>query len=106
GFDVALAAGGAAHQVARRVLLARGASVGPRRVVDGGRVVGERGDRVEDGGQLLVLDLDERGSLFGGVAVVGGDGGDHLAGEAHLVHGEDGHVAHGAAEADGGHVGA
>jgi hypothetical protein len=57
------------------------------------RVGGHRLDGVEDGGQLLVVDLDEVERLLRGVLVDGGDGGDALADEADAAAGEDGHVA-------------
>ena len=63
-------------------------------VVDERSVRRERLGDVEDGGQLLVLDLDERERLVRRVRRLRGDGGDALADEAHLVDGEDGQVAH------------
>ncbi len=72
------------------------ANVGPgagRLLVDDRRAVGERLVQVEDGGELLVLDLDELQRLERGVAVVGGDGDDRLAGVAHLAEREDRLVA-------------
>ena len=63
-------------------------------VVNARRVRRERLGNVEHGGQLLVLDLDERERLVRGVRRLRGDGGDALADEAHLVDREDGEVAH------------
>jgi hypothetical protein len=44
----------------------------------------ERRERIEDGGQVLVLDLDQPGGALGGLGAVGGDGGDRGAVEARL----------------------
>jgi hypothetical protein len=49
-------------------------------------------DSVEDGGQLLVPDLDERGRLLGVTRALGGDGGDGVAGVQRPVESEHGLV--------------
>jgi len=61
----------------------------------------QRLDRVHDGGQRLVLDVDQRDGVGGDVAVGGDDGGDLLRLVDHTVHRQD-HllVAH-----QGGHPG-
>ena len=63
-------------------------------VVDERRAGRERLGNVEHGGQLLVLDLDERQRFVRGVSRLRGDCHDALAYEAHLVDGEDGEVTH------------
>ena len=49
------------------------------------RAAGDRLERVEDGGQLLVLDLDELGGRAGRRARGRRDGGDHVADVARPV---------------------
>ena len=72
------------------------AKVGPgaRRLgMDQRRAVGERFRGVEDGRQLLVLDLDQVERCLGDVRSVGHHGGHRVADEAHLVDRQDGLVA-------------
>jgi hypothetical protein len=57
-------------------------------VADDRRVGVQRAARVDDDGQLLVLDLDQLERVAGRVAVLGHDEGDLLALEAHLVGGQ------------------
>ena len=69
------------------------------RIVDQRRAGPRRLDRVEDGRELVVLDLDQPERLLGRLAVLGRHRGHLLADEADLVAGQDGHVAHRAADA-------
>jgi hypothetical protein len=59
-------------------------------VADQGRILIERLARVDDRGQRLVLDVDERQRVVGRVLVGRDDEGDLLALEAHLVAGQHG----------------
>src|SRR5437764_1192363 len=53
------------------------------------RVGSERVDGGENGGQILVFDLDKLSGKLGGRLVLGGDRGDWLADEADTIDGED-----------------
>ena len=68
-----------------------GAGVFVAVLVQDGRVRLERFFRVENGGQLLVFDLDQLKGLAGDFQCIGGNSGDRLADIAHLVAGE-GHL--------------
>ena len=71
----------------------RGRAAGDRVLLVDERRAGLRGlDRVEDGGQLLVVDLDERGCLLGLALGLCGDGCDGIADEAGAVDREHGRV--------------
>ena len=59
-------------------------------VADEGRALRERLGRVHDRRQRLVVDDDRLARVLGDVGVVGDDGGDLLALEAHLVGGQHG----------------
>ena len=61
------------------------------------RVVLERVERLKDGWQFLVLDLDQVERVLRDVLVVGGHGRDALAKEAHPLVGQHRHVLHVAA---------
>ena len=96
GFDVAPLPVGLVEDVGRLVLLLTEAEVVVEVGVQDRRIRGHGVEDVEDGRQLLVLDVDQGDRGFGGVLVLGGDGRDALAGPAHLVHGDHGHVLDGA----------
>ncbi len=63
--------------------------------VDQGRPIGHGRHGVEDGGQLLVVHLDQAGGLHGGFQIYGGHAGHFVAHVAHLVYGHDGLVVAG-----------
>ena len=62
--------------------------------------------RVEHGRQQLVFDVDEAHGLLGDVGVLRSHYGHHLAGEAHAVARQDGHVLHRTPDQRGRRVGA
>ena len=64
----------------------------------------DRFDRIEHGGQVLVLDLDERQRLFRDVRIERGHHGDLLADEAHAIAREQRHVEHAAPDEEVRHV--
>jgi hypothetical protein len=68
--------------------------------VQHGSVRLERRARIEDGGQVLVLDVDEPHRLLRGLARLGGDGGDPLPDEPDDVRGQHRQVAQLAAVPD------
>jgi len=91
-FDVALAPTGLRHGVGRVGKRHRQALVPSQAVVNDSGASLHGCPRVEDRRQLLVLDLDGHGCFLGRVGIVGGDGSDGLADEAHLAAGQHRHV--------------
>ncbi len=74
--------------------LGRGSVVRPGVLVQDRRAVLDRLDRIEDGGEILVLDVDERQSFFRDIGVEGGDHRDPLADESDAVTRQERHVEH------------
>ena len=66
-------------------------------LVDERRAGLQRVDRIEDGRQLLILDVDELGRLRGGVRCIGDHRGDDVAHVAGLIDRDDGLILEGGA---------
>ena len=60
--------------------------------VDDRRVGCQCGERIQNRGKLVILDVDETRRFFGGFARFSGDGGDPIADHDHLLISEDGMV--------------
>src|SRR3989475_7520456 len=74
--------------------LGRGSVVGPGVLVQDRRAVLDGLDRIEDGRDILVLDVDQRQSFFRAVGVEGADYGAHRADESDALTRQERHVEH------------
>ena len=80
--------------------LGRGSVVRPGVLVQDRRAVLDGLDRIEDSGEILVLDVDERQSFFREVGIEGSDHRDPLADESDAVTRQERHVEHAPSDQD------